>query len=135
MRRQLYRTVHGWVQPDGNSTDGFLITLLDDIDRNGVVVALTAESGTPEERARSMAEYLMSTPASQWPVIRRIRDEGRHQPADANAAAWLVTGHPQVGVSIGGRSRSLDQALCSAFGITLPYKHFFGSAEEGTCSN
>jgi hypothetical protein len=56
--------------------DRFLVTLLDDCERNGVVAGLTAGSGTPEERARSMADYLMATPADQWPVIRRIRTDG-----------------------------------------------------------
>lgn len=64
-----------WVEPDqGSTTDGFLVTLLDDCDRNGVVVALTAAPGTPEQRARFMSCYLMSTPTSDWPVICRIRN-------------------------------------------------------------
>jgi hypothetical protein len=65
----------GWVEPDGNSPDRYLITLLDDDDRNGVVLCLTAGSGTPEEQARAMADYLMATPTGQWPVIRRIHSD------------------------------------------------------------
>jgi hypothetical protein len=35
----------GWVEPDGNSPDRYPITLLDDDDRNGVVLCLTAGRG------------------------------------------------------------------------------------------
>jgi hypothetical protein len=66
----------GRVQPGRDSADRFLVTLLDDCDRDGVVVGLTAGPGTPEERARSMADYLMATPTGQWPVIRRISNDG-----------------------------------------------------------
>jgi hypothetical protein len=51
---------------------GFLVTFWDEIvPRHGLVVALTADVGTPEQCARMMGDALMATPIEQWPVVRR----------------------------------------------------------------
>jgi hypothetical protein len=56
---------------------GFLVTFWDELDpRHGLVVALTADPGTPEQRARSMTNALLGTPTQQWPVVHRIEQSG-----------------------------------------------------------
>ena len=67
----------GWVEPYGQNDDGFLVILWDENLDHGVTVDLTAGPGSPEQRARSMAGFLMATPTDRWPVTRRMR-EGRY---------------------------------------------------------
>ena len=56
---------------------GFLVTFWDElVPRHGLVVALTAGPGTPEERARSMTDALLTTPVEHWPVVDRINQSG-----------------------------------------------------------
>jgi hypothetical protein len=62
----------GWVEPEEESTGRFSITILDETLESGLVVSLVPTSGTPQERARKMADFLMNTPEQQWPVQRRI---------------------------------------------------------------
>jgi hypothetical protein len=52
---------------------GFLVTFWGElVPRHGLVVALTADPGTPEARARSMTDTLMATAVDEWPVVRRL---------------------------------------------------------------
>jgi len=53
--------------------EGFLVTLWDELmPQHGLVVAVTADPGTPETRARSMTDALMATAVGEWPVVRRM---------------------------------------------------------------
>lgn len=55
----------------------FLVTFWDElVPRHGLLVALTGDPGTPERRARSMADALLATPTEQWPVVHRIEQSG-----------------------------------------------------------
>jgi hypothetical protein len=50
----------------------FSITVWDEDYDHGVIVDLAAGSGTPEHRARHMADFLMTTPQADWPTTRPI---------------------------------------------------------------
>jgi len=67
----------GWAEPQDNNGDAFLVVLWDENEDHGVAVTLTAGPGSPEQRVRSMADFLMTTPTDRWPVIRRMR-HGRY---------------------------------------------------------
>jgi len=60
-----------YAEPANDDGAAFLVTLWDVMLVRRVVVSLTAAAGTPEQRARSMADQLMKTPTDQWPVVRR----------------------------------------------------------------
>jgi hypothetical protein len=65
-----------YAEPSDDAGDRYVVTLWDDCQRNGVVVSLTAGPGTPEQRARDMADLLLVTPASQWQVVRTMQRTG-----------------------------------------------------------
>jgi hypothetical protein len=67
----------GWAEPRDANGDGFLVVLWGENEDHGVAVTLAAGPGSPEQRARSMADVLMTTPTDHWPVIRRMR-HGRY---------------------------------------------------------
>jgi hypothetical protein len=62
----------GWAEPAGEGTGKFSVTLWDDHHDHGLVVDLAASPGTPGQRARQMADILMTTPPHQWPRTRPI---------------------------------------------------------------
>jgi hypothetical protein len=62
----------GWAEPHGEVTSMFSVTLWDDHCDRGLV-DLTADSGTPERRARQMADCLLTIPSHQWPRTRPTR--------------------------------------------------------------
>jgi len=57
----------GWAEPHGEATGLFSVTLWDDDVDHGLTVDLAPGSGTPGQRARQMADFLMTTPSHQWP--------------------------------------------------------------------
>jgi hypothetical protein len=61
----------GWVEPQG--ANALNLTCWDVNIDHGIVVTLVPGPGTPEERARIMAEYRISHPSDQWPVTRHVR--------------------------------------------------------------
>lgn len=56
----------GWAEPHGEATGMFSVSLWDDDCDHGLVLDLAAGSGTPEQRARQMADFLITTPPGQW---------------------------------------------------------------------
>jgi hypothetical protein len=60
----------GWAEPHAQATGMFSVTLWDDHCHHGLVVDLAASPGTPEERARQMADFLITTPQDRWPGTR-----------------------------------------------------------------
>jgi hypothetical protein len=65
-----------FAEPADDDGSSFLVCFWDNRVRHGIVVKLTADSGTPDERARSMADALMATSRERWPVVRRIERRG-----------------------------------------------------------
>jgi len=66
----------GWIEPAGEDGSQFSVTCWDENLEHGLVLTLTISAGTPEDRARRIADYLLSTPAEQWPVASRIHRGG-----------------------------------------------------------
>jgi hypothetical protein len=60
----------GWAEPHAQDAGMFSVTLWDDHCDHGLIVDLAADSGTPEERARQMADYLMNTHQDRWTNTR-----------------------------------------------------------------
>lgn len=63
----------GWIEPAGEDGTHFSVTCWDENLDHGIVLTLTIRAGTPEHQATNIADHLLSTPAEQWPVTRRIR--------------------------------------------------------------
>jgi hypothetical protein len=62
----------GYAEPAPGPTGRFLVTCWDDDKRRVIVVALTAGPGSAEDQARGMADRLLATPDTQWPISQRI---------------------------------------------------------------
>jgi hypothetical protein len=63
-----------YAEPADGDDAGVLVTLWnDEFPEQGVVVAVTAGPGTPEQRARAMTDALMEVPSERWPVIQRMQ--------------------------------------------------------------
>lgn len=58
-------------EPRGDNT--FEVVCHDDRPDHCIALTLAPPPGAPAERARWMADYLLTTPAEQWPVARRFR--------------------------------------------------------------
>jgi len=56
----------GWVEPRPDDQRMFSAAFWDHDCEHGLIVALTANDGTPEQRARQMADLLFATPLDQW---------------------------------------------------------------------
>jgi len=63
----------GWTQPCDDDGPQFCVTCWDDHLDHGIEVTLTPDAGPPEDMARQIADYLLTTPAERWPVTRRLR--------------------------------------------------------------
>jgi hypothetical protein len=50
----------------------FLVTCWDEEIHRAIEVILTAGPGSPEDRAKVMADSFLATPETQWTVSRRI---------------------------------------------------------------
>ena len=81
----------GWAEPHGEATGMFSVTLWDDHCDRGLVVDLVAGSGTPERRARQMADSLLTIPSHQWP---RTRPTQRQTSSLARPLRARSTGKP-----------------------------------------
>jgi hypothetical protein len=66
----------GWIEPAGEDGTQFAVMCWDENLDRGIETTLTISAGTPEGRAGHIAAYLLTTPAEQRPVTRRIRRGG-----------------------------------------------------------
>jgi hypothetical protein len=62
----------GRIEPHDDKRHSFSIEPWDDLLKDGTVVTLTPGAGRPQDRAREMSDFLMTTPLGQWPVTRLI---------------------------------------------------------------
>jgi len=60
----------GKAERHAEDTGTFTVTVWDDYREHGLIVDLAADPGTPEQRARQMADFLITTPQDQWPRAR-----------------------------------------------------------------
>jgi hypothetical protein len=58
----------GWVEPEPGGR--FVVTLWDEDVATSLKVVLSPGPGRREQRARSMATYLLETPPERWPVVQ-----------------------------------------------------------------
>jgi hypothetical protein len=72
----------GRIQPHDDQRGSFSVEIWDDSPESGgsfesgLIVTLVPGAGPPEDRAREMADFLMTTPPERWPVTRRIQPGG-----------------------------------------------------------
>jgi hypothetical protein len=70
---RTYGDFRCFAEPAGGDDPRFLVTRWNDlVPAQGVVVALAAAPGTPEQHAQSMTDALMATPGQDWPVVERM---------------------------------------------------------------
>jgi hypothetical protein len=62
----------GYAEPAPGQPGKFLVTCWDEEIRRAIEVILTAGPGSPEDRAKVMADSFLATPETQWTVSRRI---------------------------------------------------------------
>jgi hypothetical protein len=75
-----------------------------DLEDGQIVVDLPAGQGTPEERARAMADFLQTTPSARWPVTHCSRCDHDDYRADLAAGRVLAPSrHPEHGPTIRDR--------------------------------
>jgi hypothetical protein len=73
-----------WAEPAGS--DSFQVTCFDDRLDHGIQVTLAPPPGPPGQRARWMADYLLSRPAEDWPIVRRFRRDDAGVSAETPAS-------------------------------------------------
>ncbi len=64
-------------EPADDDSDDYLVTMWNDRGRSalGIVVAVTAGPGTPEQRARAMTQTLLATPIQAWRIVQRMHQQ------------------------------------------------------------
>jgi hypothetical protein len=82
---------------------GSRVVFLDLADEQ-IVVDLPAGQGTPEERARAMADFLLTTPSARWPVTHCSHCDHDDYRADLDAGrVFAPSRHPEHGPSSRGK--------------------------------
>jgi hypothetical protein len=62
----------GWVEPVQSEADAYSVTCWDENVETGIITIIKPRPGTPEQRAREMADFLIATPTNRWPRARPI---------------------------------------------------------------
>lgn len=79
----------GWAEPHGEATGMVSVTFWDDDCDHGLTVDLAPGSGTPEQRARQMADFLMTTPPHQWPRTHPTQRGTKPNGCGSSGVSWL----------------------------------------------